>query len=48
LAGAGFSVAEEQQAEEKDWDKQPMSKAVAAAVEKQKVKLADLYKVRTP
>ena len=48
LAGAGFSVAEEQQAEEKDWDKQPMSKAVAAAVEKQKVKLADLYKVRAP
>ena len=47
-AGAGFSVAEEQQAEEKDWDKQPMSKAVAAAVEKQKAKLADLYKVRAP
>jgi hypothetical protein len=43
--GQGFSVTEEQQAEEKDWDQQPMSKAVAAAVEKQKVKLADLYKV---
>ena len=48
LAGAGFLVAEEQHEEEKDWDKQPMSKAVAAAVEKQKVKLSDLYKVRAP
>lgn len=45
LPGEGFSVAEEQQVEEKDWDQQPMSKAVAAAVEKQKAKLADLYKV---
>jgi hypothetical protein len=44
--GLLFSVAEEQQVEEKDWDQQPMSKAVLAAVEKQKVKLADLYKVR--
>jgi hypothetical protein len=44
--GHGFSAAEEQVAEEKDWDQQPMSKAVAAAVEKQKSKLAELYKVR--
>jgi hypothetical protein len=48
LPGQGFSVAEEQQAEEKDWDQQPMSKAVAAAVEKQKAKLTDLYKVTRP
>jgi hypothetical protein len=44
--GQSFSVAEEQQVEEKDWDQLPMSKAVAAAVEKQKAKLADLYKAR--
>ena len=47
-AGEAFSVSEEQQAEEKDWDQQPMSKVVAAAVEKQKVKLAELYKVPPP
>jgi hypothetical protein len=44
-SGQSFSVAEEQQVEEKDWDQLPMSKAVATAVEKQKAKLADLYKV---
>jgi hypothetical protein len=47
-SGEAFSVSEEQQAEEKDWDQQPMSKVVAAAVEKQKVKLAELYKVTSP
>jgi hypothetical protein len=45
-SGQSFSVAEEQQVEEKDWDQLPMSKAVAAAVDKQKAKLADLYKAR--